>query len=456
MRSVDEGDMPMVKDRSFLFFLILSGLLFILTLIPTVQLLAEPRFSGELKPEVTFNVPGEDEYETVLNEDNRMALEDLMFGNEIHLKMDETGESAALDLWIRLAQYPVGDLISGTAALLTGGDPLATGAVSDLSAQAGAYIYTADLMRASVLWMPDDDIRITAGRQSFLTGYGYGWNPADLANPPKNPTDPTAYQRGVDGLSWRNSPLPWLDLKLYGILPSEGNGWDYAEVLAGAEATLQMPALEIKLMGLYGGEEKDSDGSDAYPHAGAAALYLDLFGIGFYGESVLRSRSRRNSPDADGGMSELKDDPVFSGLAGAEYYFASGISGALEYFYNGEGWDDGERRDYASALKGDDQSHLSSYTALYTPLYFAKHYILVNLGIPWYEKDCSFNLNLISSPDSASLIFTPSAELNLDAEGSLTAELRYSALSSWDDDQRGESYLSPVRHSFSMNMTYFF
>ncbi len=446
----------MIKDRSFLFFLIMSGLLFVLMLIPTVRLVAEPRFSGELSPELSLNIPGDDDYETILNPDNIMEVDDLLFRNELHLKMDESGDTAALDLWIRVAQYPLGDLMSGTAALLSGGDPLVSGAVSDLSTRTGAYIYTADLMRAAVSWMPEESLRITAGRQSFLTGYGYGWNPSDLANPPKDPTDPAAYRQGVDGLTFRMTTLSWLDLKLYGILPSEGNSWGYDDVLAGTEATFQLPALEIKLMGLYGGAEQSRDESDSHPHAAAAALYLDLFGIGLYGESVLRSRSRRNSPDPDGGASELKEEPVFSGLAGAEYYFSSGISGALEYFYNGEGWNDGERRNYASALKADDSSQLLSYVSLYTPLYFSRHYVLLNLGIPWYEKDCSFNLNLICSPDSASLIFTPSAEFNLDAEGSLTAEIRYNLMSSWDDGESGESTLSPVKHSVSMNMSYYF
>ena len=57
-------------------------------------------------------------------------------------------------------------------------------------------------------------------------------------------------------MSYRNTLLPWMDLKLYGILPSEGASWGYNEVLAGGEATIQVPALEIKLMGLYGGKEK--------------------------------------------------------------------------------------------------------------------------------------------------------------------------------------------------------
>ena len=209
-----------------------------------------------------------------------------MFRNEVHLKLDETGDESALDLWIRLARYPVGDLMTGTAALLSGGDPLVSGAVSDLSTQTGEPI---SIRLTSCGPAPPGCLtRICASPpdgQSYLTGYGYGWNPSDLANPPKDPTDPEAYQTGVDGLTFRTAPCSWMDLKVYGLLASEGNSQSYDELLAGGEATFQLPALEIKLMGLYGGEEESSDDSDAYPHAAAAALYLDVAGIGLYGES---------------------------------------------------------------------------------------------------------------------------------------------------------------------------
>ena len=64
-----------------------------------------------------------------------------------------------------------------------------------------------------------------------------------------------------------------------------------------------------------------------------------------------------------------------------------------------------KRQDYAEALIAADATTLPGYSSLYTPLYFARHYILLNMGIPWYEKDAAFNLNLIGSPDSASLFF---------------------------------------------------
>jgi len=112
---------------------------------------------------------------------------------------------------------------------------------------------------------------------------------------------------------------------------------------------------------------------------------------------VVHSRSRRNIPDAGGGVSIIKEGPVYSGLAGLEYYFPSGLVLAAEYFYNGEGWDDNERADYSSSLEiqGGSGSISGEYLTLYTPTCFARHYVLTNLLIPWYAIDSSINLNLI-------------------------------------------------------------
>ncbi len=420
---------------------------------------AQVNFSGELKPEVIFNIPGSG-YDSALNTGNYLGVQDLMFRNEINLKLDQQSDSAALDLWLQVGQYPIAELLAGSAAILTSDEGVVglakTAAVGDLAYMAGSYIYTASLMRASASWMPAPEFRVTLGRQSFLTGYGYGWNPVDLANPPKDPTDPSAYLQGVDGLTLQGTPFSWLSVKAYGIAPSEGSGWAYNELLAGAELTLQMPALEVKLAGLYGGRERNSDLYDLYPHGAAAAFYADVHGVGLYGEGVVRSRSRRNSADPAGGTSVLSDEPVFSALGGAEYYFASGLSGAVEYFYNGEGWDDDQRSDYASALEVLGGMPGADYLGLYTPMYFARHYILLNLMIPWYEKDSSFNANIIYSPDSKALFVTPSASFNLNYEGTLVSEFWYSGMFSLDDGEKDEAWLSPVSHSVMVNLRYYF
>lgn len=442
--------------------MIKKGIFGILLIVSVLSpLTAEVNFSGELKPEVIFNIPVEDGYVSALNPGNIFGMKDVMFRNEIHLKLDQQSESAALDLWLQIGQYPMADILTGTAAILSSGDPATslalTGAVADLAYASDPYLYTASLLRANASWMPASNLKLTLGRQSYLTGYGYGWNPSDLANPPKDPTDPQAYLRGVDGLTIQADPLSWMGFKAYGLLPSQGFSWNYEDLLAGAEMTFQANAMEFKLSGLYGGVEKDSDDYDLYPHAGAGSFFVDVLGLGIYGEAVIRSRSRRNLPDASGTPSTLDDNVTYSALAGMEYYFNSGLVGAAEYFYNGEGWDDDQRADYAAALDVLSSSGLNGdYLGLYTPQYFAKHYILLNLMIPWYAKDSNFNANIIYSPDSQALFVTPSAIFNLNYEGTLVSELWYSGQYSLDDSQKNEAWLSPVNHSILLNLRYYY
>ena len=435
-------------------------------LLAATPLSAEVKFSGELKPEVVFNIPGREGYDdTPLNPGNWTGMNDLMFRSEINLKLNAQGNTSALDLWFQVKQYPMADLLTGSAAIAEGMDP---GTPGDLSGYASAvadmfyivdpYIFTLDIMRASASWMPVDSLRITFGRQSFLTGYGYGWNPVDLANPPKDPTDPEAYLRGVDAINIQYSPASWIKTRFYGAVPSQGFTWGYEQILAGGEITFSIPSLEFKLAGLYGGQERGSDNYDIYPHAGAAAFYLDVFGAGFYGEGVVRSRSRRNIPDDSTNPSSIKNGPVYSALTGLEYYFPSGLLLAAEYFYNGEGWNQQEREDYSSALiaQGSTTGIAGEYLALYTPTYFARHYLLVNLNIPWYAIDSFINLNFIWSPDSASIIFTPNASFNLNYEGTLVSEIWYSGLFSYDDLGKNEAWLSPVKNSIWLNLRYYF
>lgn len=438
----------MKKKSIFLIVLIVSAL---------SSLMAEVNFSGELKPEIIFNIPGKGGYESPLNPDNTLGMGDVMFRNEIHLKLDQQSESAALDLWLQIGQYPIADMLTGTAFIASGANVDVSGAVADLAYAADPYIYTASLLRANASWMPASNLKLTLGRQSYLTGYGYGWNPSDLANPPKDPTDPQAYLRGVDGLSIQMDPISWMGIKAYGLLPSQGFSWNYEDLLAGAEMTFQATAMEFKISGLYGGVEKDSDDSDLYPHAGAASFFVDILGLGLYGEGVIRSRSRRNLPHASAATPTLDENITYSALAGMEYYFNSGLVTAAEYFYNGEGWDDNQRDDYASALDVLSSTYINGdYIGLYTPQYFAKHYILLNLIIPWYAKDSSFNANIIYSPDSQALFVTPSALFNLNYEGTLVSEIWYSGQYSLDDSQKNETWLSPVNHSILLNLRYYF
>ena len=81
---------------------------------------------------------------------------------------------------------------------------------------------------------------------------------------------------------------------------------------------------------------------------------------------------------------------------------------------------------------------------------------MVNLLIPWYTAETTFNINVIWSPDSAAVIFTPYASINLNYDGTLVSEIWYSGQFSYDDSEFNEAWLAPVRHSLRINLRYFF
>lgn len=425
---------------------------------------ATPEFSGSLETRATANVPQDGVYDaSPLNLGNQLGVEDFNWLNQFDVKLSDKGETTKLELWLFLANYPIGEIIQGSASIADayfgGGLTNYADAVGGLFVLSPSYIFTLGLMRASINWQPADFFGLTLGRQSFLTGYGYGWNPLDLVNPTKDPSRPNAAAQGVDALSLRLSPAEWLDMKFYGAMPSIKPSASYVSLVAGTELSLIFEKFEMKLAGLWGGKDQGRDplsGQYLWPHALSAGFYLDLWGLGFYGEAAMRSRSRRNSPDPASLGTRLVDGPVFNTVVGFEYYFEAGPSIVLEYYYNGEGWDDGQRHDFSSILASRSSGPSVSDIALYQPTHFAQHYILFNLALPIYSIESNINLNVIYSPDSQALLLTPSVELGLGEEGNLNANFSYSGLIDLEPSNKNEAYLSPVKHSFSAGLTYFF
>ncbi len=446
------------------------------------SLVAQVEFSGELVPSLNTNIAGKKGFDdSPLNPDNQLKLNDVMYQNEIDLKLSTNSPTAWVDLWIQVNSFPIANIFVGSAVLAEGlaaqnitGAPSGTvnqlqgygASAAGLFATSNSYIYTLGLLRANLGWRPTDNFTLSFGRQSFLTGYGYGWNPSDLANPPKNPTDPQAYLRGIDALNLQYSPANWLNMKAYTVFSSPDTSISFEDMLVGGELSFYIPfdsdvvpSLEFQLSGLWGGIETGSQTTDPYPNAGGAAFYLDLAGLGFYGEGSIRSRSRRNLPNATGGASTLNEEITYSALGGLEYNFPDDYSLIVEYFYNGEGWNDAERKTYGESIAA--QTALGGISAenyaLFTPSYFSQHYLLLNFAKSWYNPhEVTVNLNTIYSIDSKALILTPTITTPLNNEGNLVAEIWYSGLFSFDDSEFNEAYLSPVRNSLLFKIRYYF
>jgi hypothetical protein len=305
------------------------------------------------------------------------------------------------------------------------------------------------VLRANAGWRIRDSVRLRLGRQSLLTGYGYGWNPMDFANPLKDPADPAQELEGVDALSLLASCGSSFTLKLTGIYRPQdfSAGGDYEDLQAALELTLALPAFELKLTGFY--DYDGQEGEDAYVPAAGLGLMLDLAGIGVYAEAAVQKGSRVYSPQL--AVPGRDTDRLFSGLAGLQYVFISETSVTAELFFNGEGLDRTERELYADHLSALD-AYFPDWLSVYRPGYFARTYLLVDLRQPVYAWNLEAALACILSPDSGALSVLPS--LSFDVTGALTVNLSYSGLFSLKEDEVDEARLAPAPHSLRCEARY--
>jgi hypothetical protein len=389
-------------------------------------------------------------FDSPLNPGNISGIQDVALDTDVTFRLEAGRETGTLTLWLAVDPYRMGQLLLAAAS----GDPVQQETVAGgLSVSDPAAL---SVLRANIAWYIGQAFVLRLGRQSMLTGYGYGWNPMDFANTAKDPFDPEAELRGVDALSLQFYLGNLFALKLSGIfrLDSFMTGADYQDLQVGAELTVSFPMLELKLSGYY--DHDDIAGEDAFVPAVGAGFMFDLSGVGIYGEGALLWGGRVPAPIGVS-MVERRDDLLACGLFGVEYTFASELRLIAEYFYNGEGYSLQERELYKESL--EDQYLLSSYipgeyAAIYRPGYFAKHYLLLNLGYPIYPWNTSVELSTYYSPDSSTLGIMPSAELEV--SGSLSVRGGYMGMFSLQENRYDEAWFSPFKHVVELRLTYYF
>jgi hypothetical protein len=385
----------------------------------TIPLFSQANFSGKAEMNITANAPESLDSESLFSRDD-LGISDLSMLSSLTAKIDAGDEKTTFSAWFSLGEST---------------DPER----SD---------YSLNLLRLSALIYISNTISVETGRQSMLTGYGYGWNPIDFANPQKDPSDPDAELKGVDAVSLRIYPNETISLKLYAILPESTSeeGWTYGETKAGTEMTLYLPGVEWMLSGFW--DDENTQENDAYTPALGTAAILDLWGAGIYSELALRKGSRNLFPTASS-IGERKTDWLFSGLLGLEYTFKSGLSSVVEYFYNGEGYNKSERSDFETALP-----IISDLFDHYAPGYFGRHYFLLNLSQPFYDINTEMTISALIAPDSGALTLLPAVTHNF--SGSFSVQFAYTGLFDLDSHDFNELSAWPIRHSMNALCIYSF
>ena len=393
-------------------------------------------------------------FDTPLNPANFQGIEDLMPVTDFLGKLSGQDEATDFSVWLAVKPYYLGQALLAASTGI-GLDAVAqTLAVSESLPLLGYKVNTIDLLRANIGWYISDFLVLRIGRQSMLTGYGYGWNPIDFINPVKDPYDPDLELRGVDALTVQFYMGNVFTLKLAGIYRTEGltGGADFDDLQAGAEITASFPGFEIKTTGFF--DHDGSEGEDSYVPALGLGIKTDVGGAGIYSEVALLKGSRYNFPTTPTEAYSRKKDWLFSGLVGAEYTFESEISATLEYFYNGEGLDLDDRKLYREGLDFYNSGGVlpTDYLLIYRPGYFSCHYILFNLYFPLYDLDTDFQLAFLYSPDSWVVNILPLFTFRI--SGSLSIDLGYVGLFSLKSGQEDEAELSPINHLVKLLVRY--
>lgn len=283
-----------------------------------------------------------------------------------------TGEDYALSL-NRLRVEAKGDLTPGLALDLQYDNELLLGSYLDtvefravkdrVTPQYwradGNYVERGDvygrhrLYRAAVT-LTRGDVDLKVGRQRIAWGTGRFWSPLDILNP----VSPLALEReervGVDAalLEVKLGPLSRASL-VYAPAPDRSSP-SRAMQLHGNAAGVDASLVVGRLLGL------DIVGMDVASQIGDA---------GVRGEAV------RLRPRGGGGFNRL--------MAGVDYAFTNGITLSAELYYNGAGFRDPARYDFAGQRSGRLASRATRYVGLYasyeiTPLLKWMTYVVVN------------------------------------------------------------------------------
>lgn len=258
-----------------------------------------------------------------------------------------------------------------------------------------------------------DHFNLTAGKKRIVWGPGLAFNPTDLLNPPKDPTDPTL-QRAGSWLLRAEAPFDLFTLTLvaagkvtrqFGGVPAGliyypdahpqptydatgqilSDGFDnrpHYAVAARAYALWQETDLQLYFFQtqLYNDAfaYKNRVGFSA-SHVFFNALELHVEGIGFQGSSKLyfdtdcvssttAAIACVSSGKMPGGYTQVDDSGVrIKALAGGRWQFGDNASLTFEYLYNGEGYNSAEFQTFAQGAQLRQQALASSATGIPIP-----------------------------------------------------------------------------------------
>jgi hypothetical protein len=306
---------------------------------------------------------------------------------------------------------------------------------------------------------PKSWLNLLAGKKRIVWGSGFAFNPTDLVNPPKDPTDPNFQRTGAwlarieapfekftltalaaPSVLYQQNGLPYQLLRYPDYLPAgettKGDG-DYHYLLAGRLYALVANA-DLNLLYFFSNKY-----NDAFVNKSRFGLSFSRYFLTDYElhvEALFQEGSARSFPNHaclvnPGGPgctdpvnmaftpSKL-DNGAFQPrvIVGMRTIFKDESSLSIEYYYQSDGYSDLEFEDLVRGLVKANQLGLmttltpSSNGALPSKFTFdplRRHYLIANFSKPKIKDDWTVGITLIAGLRDLSGLISPTVSWNV-------------------------------------------
>ncbi len=295
------------------------------------------------------------------------------------------------------------------------------------------------------------ELNLLAGKKRVVWGSGLAFNPTDLLNPPKDPTDPSLQRAGawmarvevpLETLAFTLLFAPGVTEEFHG-LPRRllYDAQDAAHFLVAARAYALVLDSDLNLMAFYSDRFGDAF-EDKLRWGASFSRVFDAVEVHF--EALLQTGSARAYPQsgcvrdvpaalacAQNGTAlfardRLEDPALYArALVGARYQSEEETLFSVEYLYQGDGYTPTQFQDQISALALVDQARArglepagmeelplagegggGSTRFSFQPS--GQHYLFLTFQQPKIRDDFTLGLVLITSLQDLSGVFAPS------------------------------------------------
>jgi hypothetical protein len=210
----------------------------------------------------------------------------------------------------------------------------------------------ATLRQAYLQYDVGDGLSLRLGKQRVAWGSGFAWNPTSRLEPPKNPLNTGLEQEGAWAARADWVPARWASITLVAARTAVDTtdapyaSPERARRTAAVRARWLVRDTDLALVYAGGKGQRTLVGFDAGRSFGRISAHAEA--------AVYRGAE----------LKPARDDQRFWRLAAGALWTRGEWSATLEYFWNGEGYDDTQRLQYLAALEAAHRSSLPSYLAL--------------------------------------------------------------------------------------------